>query len=212
MRTGLLVAIAVLGIAGSLALGKRRPLRSVLSRSAIGSQAPPPPRSSTLWPLLTPTKPPSVDARRAAAISDLTLDDDVRRGLAKLSAQQRILFDYKLDLLKSLESCAAARLRSNGVVSLSLDFQVSPGGTEARGTAAELEDSSFTEEEDRVLEDCANDLHKEIVIKLSPAIRESHFHWITSIHWPIDDDSVYQFLRSGEWPTNAVASQNTPAG
>lgn len=114
--------------------------------------------------------------------------------LARYSAQERAMLDYKLGLMARMRECAAA-IDTQGKLNVFLHYEAQPGTGVATGSGVDPIDSSLDRDADAPALDCVRQAHVSAPMPLPEAGRDQReFHWATEIIFPLEDDRAYQFF------------------
>ena len=114
--------------------------------------------------------------------------------LARYSAQERAMLDYKLGLMARMRECAAA-IDTEGKLNVFLHYDAQPGTGVAKGSGVDPIDSSLDRDADEAALDCVREAHVSAPMPLPEAGPEQReFHWATEIIFPLERDRAYQFF------------------
>ncbi len=117
--------------------------------------------------------------------------------MAKTSPNTRNYIDYKLGFLARVRECLGGDANASGEVQIMLHFVVAEDGASARGTQMEITDSTVPEDTDRRLRKCADELHRDQVIGITPPrpAGRRDYYWGTKFDLPTTTDGVYAWFQ-----------------
>lgn len=217
MRPIVVFATAVLLVVGIVAVRWwiPAPTQAHVAPRPVESGADEPPRLAPLPPTVqvpsiavgvataTDLAPVAVTMKRPTALPSPLPDYLVERFKVKDPerdpANLKSIVEYKLRLLDGLDRCLEGRVTAKGTIRVWADWDALPGTKILRGSKIERIESTFSADDDSIILDCLDRVHRGASREADVVAESSAGATPYRIRLPVDDDDVYELVRTGSW-------------